>query len=54
MSEVTNSTTTLSSPAGQAEGKLKVLPLQHLRGEKKPILLLGERKKAFWTVEMSK
>lgn len=47
MSEVTNSATTLSLPAGQAEGKLKLLPLQHLGEEKKPIILVGERKKAF-------
>lgn len=35
MSEVTNSATALSLPAGQAEGKLKLLPLQHPREEKK-------------------
>lgn len=36
MSEVTNSATTLSLPAGQAKGKPKLLPLQHLREEKNP------------------
>lgn len=35
MSEVTNSATTLSLPAGQAGGELKLLPLQHLREEEK-------------------
>lgn len=35
MSEVTNSATTLSSPAGHPGGKLKLLPLQHLREEEK-------------------
>lgn len=49
MSEVTNSATTFSVPAGQAEGKLKLLPLQHLREEEKKNtknnVLVGEREK---------
>lgn len=48
MSEVTNSATTFSVPAGQAEGKLKLLPLQHLREEEKNTkntVLVGEREK---------
>lgn len=44
MSEVTNSATTLSLPTGQAEGKLKLLPLQHL-GEGKKTHHPGGRKK---------
>lgn len=35
MSEVTNSATTFSLPAGRAEGKFKLLHLQHLREEEK-------------------
>lgn len=59
MSEVTNSATTFSLPAGQAEGKLKLLPLQHLREEEKNqknSVLVGERekKKVFSTVKTSK
>lgn len=60
MSEVTNSATTFSLPAGQAEGKLKPLPLQHLREEEKTqknTVLVGERereKKVFPTVKTSK
>lgn len=49
MSEVTNSATTFSLPAGQAEGKLKLLPLQHLREEEKtqktPSWWEGERER---------
>lgn len=48
MSEVTNSATALSLPAGQAEGKLKLLPLQHLGGgEKKTHHPGGRKKKGF-------
>lgn len=47
MSEVTNSATTLSLPAGQAEGKLKLLPLQHLRGEKTHHRPGGRKEKGF-------
>lgn len=61
MSEVTNSATTFSVPAGQAEGKLKLLPLQHLREEEKKKhkkQRLGgrerEKKKVFSTVKTSK
>lgn len=60
MSEVTNSGTTFSVPAGQAEGKLKLLPLQHLREEEKTQKTTSwwererEKKKVFSTVKTSK
>lgn len=57
VSEVTNSATTLSLPAGQTGGKLKLLPLQHLREEKPPTkntVLVRERRKVFLTVKTSK